>query len=93
MIELAYRDARHSVSAVRLAPALAMEPVPFLRNGATWTVRFDRPPVRRLEYLLEIAHRDGRVERICDPANPLRAPGPFGEKSVLELPGYSPPRM
>ena len=28
----------------------------------------------------------------CDPANPHRAPGAFGEKSVLLLPGYAPPR-
>jgi enterochelin esterase family protein len=28
---------------------------------------------------------------VPDPANPLRAPGAFGEKSVLELPGYEPP--
>ena len=28
---------------------------------------------------------------ICDPANPQRAPGGFGEKSVLELAGYRPP--
>ena len=26
-----------------------------------------------------------------DPGNPQRAPGAFGEKSVLELPGYEPP--
>ena len=91
MIRLAYRDPRRSVVAVRLAPALSMEPVAFSRNGSTWQARFVPPPVQRLEYLLEIEHRGGRVERVPDPANPLRAPGPFGEKSVLELPGYLPP--
>jgi enterochelin esterase family protein len=28
---------------------------------------------------------------VLDPANPRRAPGAFGEKSVLELAGYAPP--
>jgi enterochelin esterase family protein len=28
---------------------------------------------------------------VCDPANPRRAPGPFGEKSVVEFPEYRPP--
>jgi enterochelin esterase-like enzyme len=44
-----------------------------------------------MEYRLELVHRDGGREWINDPANPLRAPGPFGEKSVVEFPGYRPP--
>jgi enterochelin esterase family protein len=28
---------------------------------------------------------------VCDPTNPRRAPGAFGDKSVLELPGYRRP--
>ena len=36
-------------------------------------------------------HADGGSERVCDPGNPLRAPGAFGEKSVLLLAGYEPP--
>ncbi len=65
--------------------------VPFRRRGARWELRLERPPVDRLEYLLELEHRDGRVELVPDPGNPRRAPGPFGEKSVLEFPGYEPP--
>ena len=45
----------------------------------------------RLEYKLEVDYADGGTEWICDPGNPKRAPGAFGEKSVLELPGYEPP--
>ena len=30
-------------------------------------------------------------EVVCDPGNPQRAPGAFGEKSVLSAPGYRPP--
>ena len=33
----------------------------------------------------------GRVAYALDPGNPHRAPGAFGEKSVLLLPGYTPP--
>jgi enterochelin esterase-like enzyme len=60
--------------------------VPFERNGREWRLRLERPPVARLEYLLEIDS-----ERVPDPTNPLRAPGPFGDKSVLEFPEYTVP--
>lgn len=63
----------------RLGPPLAWE------RGA-WRVRFDRPAVDRMEYLLEI---DGALQP--DPSNDLRAPGPFGDKSVIEWPEYRPP--
>jgi enterochelin esterase family protein len=39
-----------------------------------------------MEYLLGI---DGSF--VPDPGNPLRAPGPFGDKSVIEWPEYEPP--
>ena len=44
-----------------------------------------------MEYLFEVAYVDGRTERIRDPENPLRTPGAFGDKSVVEFPGYRPP--
>src|SRR5919198_1147542 len=53
--------------------------------------RRPRPPVDRFEYQLEITRARGRIELVCDPQNPLRAPGPFGDKSVVEFPGYRPP--
>jgi enterochelin esterase family protein len=65
--------------------------VPFRRRGVRWELHLERPPVDRLEYLLELEHRDGRVECVPDPVNPRRAPGAFGEKSVLEFPAYEPP--
>jgi enterochelin esterase-like enzyme len=65
--------------------------VPFKPVGRRWELSLPRPPVDRLEYLLELEHRDGTVERLPDPANPCRAPGAFGEKSVLEFPGYAEP--
>jgi enterochelin esterase family protein len=55
------------------------------RDGA-WRLDFPRPEADRLEYLLEI---DGSLSP--DPTNPLHAPGPFGVKSVIVWPEYSPP--
>ncbi len=55
-------------------------------HDGAWRLRFPRPPANRLEYLLDL---DGSIG--CDAANPLRAPGPFGEKSVVEWPEYEPP--
>ena len=48
-------------------------------------------PVARLEYALELTGADGASEQACDPGNPRRVPGAFGEKSVLLLDGYVPP--
>jgi enterochelin esterase family protein len=55
------------------------------REGA-WRLTFARPEVDRLEYLLGV---DGSF--VPDPGNPLRAPGPFGDKSVVEWPEYRAP--
>ena len=56
-----------------------------------WHGRMRRPEVDRLEYQFELEFADGSRELTLDPHNPLRVPGPFGEKSVVELPGYRPP--
>ncbi len=63
----------------RLGPA-------FDRDGNAWHLRFPRPEADRMEYQLLI---DGRFA--LDPANPLRARGPWGDKSVVEWPEYEPP--
>jgi enterochelin esterase-like enzyme len=61
-------------------------------NGASaWRLRLQRPAADRIEYKLELTHRNGTVEVVCDPFNPLRAPGPFGDKSIVEWPNYKPP--
>jgi len=56
-----------------------------------WELTAPRPDVDRIEYQFELVHKDGGSEYVTDPANPLRATGPWGDKSVLELPGYKPP--
>jgi enterochelin esterase family protein len=63
----------------------------FHRAGDGWELVIDRPPVNRMEYLLELRQQNGSVETIPDPGNPRQAPGAFGPKSVLEFPGYKPP--
>lgn len=65
----------------------------FLRadGDGRWELRLALPAVERMEYRLELTDAEGGVETVCDPENPCRAPGPFGDKSVLELPGYRPP--
>jgi enterochelin esterase family protein len=44
-----------------------------------------------MEYKLELEHKSGEREVICDPSNPTRAPGVFGDKSVIEFHQYAPP--
>jgi len=78
LIELVYHDARPSVASVTLVPAVSrgLSPghVSFARDGGLWRLRFPPPPVDRLEYMLELRYRNGRVTRILDPDNPLEAP-------------------
>jgi enterochelin esterase family protein len=59
---------------------------PFEWRDGAWRLEFPRPDVDRLEYLIGI---DGSF--VPDPGNPLRAAGPFGDKSVIEWPEYRPP--
>jgi enterochelin esterase-like enzyme len=94
-IALTYRGPR-GLRAVRFRSELVKrgDPPEFRRRGRslTWELRLPRPVgVDRVEYLLELVRTDGGTELVADPANPLVAPGPFGDKSVLELPGYRPP--
>src|SRR5579863_617468 len=63
----------------------------FERGGDGWELVIDRPPVHRMEYLLELRQQNGGVETVLDPGNPRQVAGAFGPKSVLEFPGYTPP--
>jgi enterochelin esterase family protein len=60
-------------------------------SAGSWYLSLPRPPVWRLEYRLELRHADGGTEEICDPGNPRRVGGAFGDKSVLEFPDYREP--
>ena len=87
LFRLADPDARYA--AVRLSSDLP--PQEFDRDNGEWRLELREPAVERLEYQLEVVHDDGGTERLLDPDNPHRAPGAFGEKSVLLAPGYAPP--
>jgi enterochelin esterase-like enzyme len=64
----------------------ALEPV----GGGLWEVSFERPPVDRMEYRFEVVS-SGSHSLVLDPANPLTAPGAFGDRSVVEFPEYVAP--
>ncbi|HVF53453.1 MAG TPA: alpha/beta hydrolase-fold protein [Actinomycetota bacterium] len=59
-------------------------------SGA-WELRWARPQADRVEYQVELLGKDGSSGPICDPFNPRTTPGVFGDKSVVEVPGYRPP--
>jgi enterochelin esterase-like enzyme len=94
-VTLRFADPEHRLVAVSLVQEVAVPRTgpEFSRAGADgcWQVRMPRPAVDRMEYLLELLHPDGGTELVCDPHNPRTAPGAFGEKSVVEFPGYRPP--
>jgi enterochelin esterase family protein len=86
-------DPDRNLAGVRLVQdvRIADRPLDFRRGGDDWELVIPRPPVNRMEYLLELRHVDGSSEIGIDVANPLRVRGAFGMKSVLEFPGYRPP--
>jgi enterochelin esterase family protein len=87
-------DPDHELRGVRLQQDVRMpgEILGFERSGDEWVLSVPRPDVDRMEYSFEIQHADGGSEWICDPGNPLRVGGAFGDKSVLQFPEYSPPK-
>src|SRR3954466_14851449 len=92
-VALRLDDPDHEFQTVRLASDLHLDEAQrtFRRNGNGWLLEVELPDVLRLEYKLEVTNAEGHSDWILDPDNPKRAPGAFGEKSVLELPGYTPP--
>ncbi|HEU4480251.1 MAG TPA: alpha/beta hydrolase-fold protein [Actinomycetota bacterium] len=88
-----YPDPGHSLRGVRLYQEIRRP-----RNGPDlgpveggWEVAFPLGDGDRIEYQFELVHHDGGTELVLDPDNPLSAPGAFGDKSVVEMPGYRPP--
>jgi enterochelin esterase-like enzyme len=94
-VVLSLADPKRRLRRVRLVQELWRPRVgpEFVRidGGRAWELHIRLPDVHRMEYRLELTDADGDTAVVCDPENPLRAPGPFGEKSVLELPGYQQP--
>ena len=92
-IVLRLLDPDEALIGVRLATdrGFPVAAEPFAREGDGWTLRMPAPALDRFEYSFAVQRADGGHEQWTDPANPLRAPGAFGEKSVVQLPGYSTP--
>jgi enterochelin esterase-like enzyme len=91
-VAFSMRDPRRELTHVSLVHELVRpRVVPFERSGTGFALRLPRPPVERLEYLLEQRRRGGGSELGPDPEKHLTTRGPFGPKSVVEFPGYSQP--
>lgn len=63
----------------------------FFRYRNDWRLEAPRPAVDRMEYLFELTRSNGVTEAICDPDEPRRVGGAFGEHSVREFPEYRAP--
>jgi enterochelin esterase family protein len=61
-------------------------------DDGSWVLDIPRPAVDRMEYLFQVTGPDGHEHWTTDAANPAQVAGAFGDKSVLELPGYRTPR-
>jgi enterochelin esterase family protein len=87
-VDLVLPDPEHRFGEVVLGQEVSRpRPGPrFAWSDGAWRLTFARPEVDRLEYLIGV---DGSFAP--DPANALRAPGPFGDKSVVVWPEYQPP--
>jgi enterochelin esterase family protein len=87
-------DPGHDLRGVRLQQDVRLpgELLGFARDGDDWVLTIPRPDVDRMEYSFEIQFDGGGSEWVTDPGNPRRVGGAFGDKSVVELPGYSAPK-
>jgi enterochelin esterase-like enzyme len=84
-------DPEPRYAAVRLCSDLPLVERDFVRDNGGWVLRLPEARLERLEYMLELLDHDGITQVVCDPGNPTRAPGPFGDKSVVVAPGYRAP--
>ena len=85
-------DQEQKLSAVRLICGFLGSPeFSYSPDHQRWQLRLPRPDAARIEYRLELTHRDGRRETICDPGNPRTAPGGYGDSSVLWFRDYREP--
>jgi enterochelin esterase-like enzyme len=86
-------DPESRLSGVRLCQDARIpgDQLGFRRDGSEWSLVIDRPPLNRIEYLLEFRYADGSTQIRTDPGNPLRVAGAFGDKSVIEFSSYAQP--
>jgi enterochelin esterase-like enzyme len=91
LASLRVEDPEQRLAAVRLCSDLALADPQFVRDNGAWVLSLPPTGLGRLEYELELSDHEGDTVVVCDPANPERAPGAFGEKSVLLAADYRPP--
>ena len=91
LASLRLEDPEQRFAAVRLCSELPLADPEFVRVDGGWVLELPPTGLARLEYQLELLDHDGDTMVVCDPGNPQRAPGAFGEKSVLMAPGYRAP--
>jgi len=93
-VTLRLHDPHARLRGVRLSQDIRIpgDRLDFRYRRGWWTLRVPRPAVDRMEYLLELRHPNEGRETISDPANPMRVAGAFGDKSVIEFPGYLRPQ-
>jgi enterochelin esterase-like enzyme len=86
-------DPDRALAGVRLwqEVGLPADQLDFSYAAGRWRLAVERPAVTRMEYQFELAHPGGDRETVTDPGNPLLVGGAFGDKSVVEFPGYAPP--
>ncbi len=92
-VTLRLQDRHARLRGVRLAQEIRIpgDQLEFHYRRGWWRLRVPRPAVDRMEYLLELRHPNEGRETIPDPSNPHRVAGAFGDKSVVEFPGYRRP--
>jgi enterochelin esterase-like enzyme len=88
-------DPERRLAGVRLvaevAPRRARPEFGYDEVDRGWRLWWPAPDAWRLEYRLELVYPDGGTEVVCDPDNPLRAAGAFGDRSVLLRADYTEP--
>ena len=92
-VTFAVPDPDNELSGVRLVQDVRIpgDQLCFRWSGGRWVLVIAKPPVSRMEYLLEFSSPAGGSWTGLDPGNPRTVDGAFGPKSVLEFPGYVPP--
>src|SRR3954465_9100171 len=86
------RDQDRRLASVRLTGSvLPDDDFAYRPDTRCWELRLPRPDAWRFEYRLAVRYPDGGAETICDPDNPRRAGGGFGDNSVVSCSDYREP--
>ncbi len=101
-LQLCIPDVAGTWSSVRLwldvvleaafAGQVSLDDLALARADGVWRLDLPLPRAGRLEYLLDVVGAGGVHALLPDPANPCSVQTAFGPHSVVELPGYQPPR-